>query len=291
MSNVVHVDEKWFYVHKVSSTFILSLDEQPPHLSCPSKRFIAKVMFLAAVARPRYDYDRKRGFDGKIGIFPIIEHRAAQRTTQNQKKGDVIMVPLTVDKNVYSNLLKTKVIPAIKATWPGMYTHVIHFPASVLSATNAVFNAGVRNRTLWIQQDNASPHVHGEAAALEASVDGWDIRVRRQPAMSPDMNVLDLGFFNAIQAVQHKKQAYSIPDLVKAVQEAYDQMEVRTLEKCFLTLQAVMEQTMLAGGGNEYALPRVKSVHFPSGIFPAALTCSDYAYFKAIDTLESADKQ
>ncbi|ETV68359.1 hypothetical protein H257_15680 [Aphanomyces astaci] len=32
-----------------------------------SKRFITKVMFLAAVARPRYDFHNKAMFDGKTG--------------------------------------------------------------------------------------------------------------------------------------------------------------------------------------------------------------------------------
>ena len=29
-------------------------------------------MFIAAVARPRYDDDKKRMFDGKIGCWPLI---------------------------------------------------------------------------------------------------------------------------------------------------------------------------------------------------------------------------
>ncbi|DAZ93780.1 TPA: hypothetical protein N0F65_008047 [Lagenidium giganteum] len=58
MYDTVHVDEKWCYIQKVSSTFILTEDEDTPHISCPNKRYITKVMFLAAVARPRYDYKR-----------------------------------------------------------------------------------------------------------------------------------------------------------------------------------------------------------------------------------------
>lgn len=143
----------------------------------------------------------------------------------------------------------------------------------------------MRSRTVWIQQDNASPHVSAEAVAAEASTDGWDIQVRRQPAMSPDMNVLDLGFFNAIQAVQHRKQAYSIAALIEAVQAAFEEMQVETLEKCFLTLQAVMEQVMLSSGGNDYDLPRVKNVHFPNGIFPSTLVCSENAYLSAKSSL------
>lgn len=46
MSDMVHVDEKWFYIHKVSSAYILARDEQPPLLACSNTRFIIKVMFL-----------------------------------------------------------------------------------------------------------------------------------------------------------------------------------------------------------------------------------------------------
>jgi hypothetical protein len=53
-------------------------------------------MLFGAVGRPRYNYSKKRGFDGKIGIFPIIKKREAKRTTKNQTKGDLVAVPLTV---------------------------------------------------------------------------------------------------------------------------------------------------------------------------------------------------
>jgi hypothetical protein len=106
-------------IYEVSSRYIITEDEDPPHLTCPNKRFITKVMFLAAVARPQYDYDRQRGFDGKIGIFPLIKYREAKRTTKNQTKGEIFPEPLNVDKKVYYDTLVQQVLPAIKAAWPG----------------------------------------------------------------------------------------------------------------------------------------------------------------------------
>ncbi|CAM9323168.1 unnamed protein product [Pylaiella littoralis] len=41
-------------------------------------------MFLAAVARPRYDSSRNRQFDGKIGIYPFTVQRPAQRNGRKQ---------------------------------------------------------------------------------------------------------------------------------------------------------------------------------------------------------------
>lgn len=88
---------------------------------------------------------------------------------------------------------------------------------------------------------------------------------------------MDLVFFNAIQSLQYKKRVYSVDSLVEAVKEAFDEMQVYTQEKCFLTLQAVMEHIMLAKGGNDYDLSRVRSIHFPDGKLPFVLQCSDEA--------------
>ncbi|ETV64993.1 hypothetical protein H257_18202 [Aphanomyces astaci] len=50
--------------------------------------------------------------------------------------------------------------------------------------------------------------------------------------MSPDFNVLDLGFFNAIQS--------------------------QVLDKTFMTLQKVMEEAFKLEGDNVYKLPHLK---------------------------------
>ncbi|RQM31281.1 hypothetical protein B5M09_007561 [Aphanomyces astaci] len=51
--DVVHLDEKWFNADKDRRTVYLLPDEIPQRRSWMSKRFIPKVMFLAAVARIR----------------------------------------------------------------------------------------------------------------------------------------------------------------------------------------------------------------------------------------------
>ena len=52
-----------------------------------------------------------------------------------------------------------------------------------------------------------------------AKQQGFDIRLIYQPPNSPDFNILDLGFFRAIQAIQYKKDAKTIKDLVPAVHQ------------------------------------------------------------------------
>ncbi|KAF2881518.1 hypothetical protein ILUMI_24652 [Ignelater luminosus] len=51
----VHIDEKWFYLTKEKRSCYVTLDEDLPQRACKNKQLITKVMFMAAVARPRYD--------------------------------------------------------------------------------------------------------------------------------------------------------------------------------------------------------------------------------------------
>ena len=61
----------------------------------------------------------------------------------------------------------------------------------------------------FIQQDNAPSHlkVVDPIFCGAAKQEGFDIRLICQPPNSPDFNILDLGFFRAIQAIQYKKDA------------------------------------------------------------------------------------
>jgi hypothetical protein len=78
----------------------------------------------------------------------------------------------------------------------------------------------VRN-PIYIQQDNAPTHLKvDDPLFCEASKqDGFDIRIICQPPNSPYFNILDLGFFRAIQAIQYKKNARTIQELLPTVQE------------------------------------------------------------------------
>ncbi|CAN0474101.1 unnamed protein product [Discosporangium mesarthrocarpum] len=84
MEDWVHVDEKWFYVMKEGRGIHLHPEEdvpKPPRTQ--NKRFITKVMFLAAVARPRMISDGM-WFDGKIGIWHVADTVAAMRSSKNR---------------------------------------------------------------------------------------------------------------------------------------------------------------------------------------------------------------
>ena len=90
----------------------------------------------------------------------------------------------SINKEETRKMIIDKVIPAIKEKWP----------------------VGLRKGEIIIQQDNAKPHcsINHELIVLECQKDGWNITFQCQPPNSPDLNVLDLGYFNSIQALQHK---------------------------------------------------------------------------------------
>ncbi|RAW32141.1 hypothetical protein PC110_g11513 [Phytophthora cactorum] len=187
MYDTVHLDEKWFNLYKANTKYYLAKYECLPYRSCPNKRYLGKVMFLAAVARPRYDFGKKRYFDGKIGIWHIIEQTFAQRGSKNRPKDASITKTISMTRKVYTKMLLEKVFPAIREKWHGR-----------------------KSRTIKVQQDNARPHVQDiNAALVKAGQEyGWDIQMVSQPPRSPDLNVLDLGFFSF--------------DTVAAAPDAYD---------------------------------------------------------------------
>ncbi|RHZ09391.1 hypothetical protein DYB26_014825, partial [Aphanomyces astaci] len=83
-----------------------------------SKKFITKVIFLAAVARPRYDPHKKQIFDGKIGIWPFVEEVAAVRSSKNRPKGTLELASQSVYADVYQDMVMNEVVPEIQVKMP-----------------------------------------------------------------------------------------------------------------------------------------------------------------------------
>ena len=96
--------------------------------------------------------------------------------------------------------------------------------------------------TIKIQQDNAQPHISPMDVEFCNAVEALDLNVQLvcQPPNSPNMNVLDLGFFNAIQSLQHKAAPRNIDELIWAVYESFEALHWSNLNDIFLTLQKVM---------------------------------------------------
>jgi AraC-like DNA-binding protein len=72
MYNIIHIDEKWFYITRKNRNFYLVPGEIDPHRTVQNKNAIVKVMFLSAVARPRFDEHGNCTFDGKLGVWAFV---------------------------------------------------------------------------------------------------------------------------------------------------------------------------------------------------------------------------
>ncbi len=262
MYNYVHRDEKWFYMKEATSRCYMAKDEASPHREGKSKRFIQKVMFLAAVARPRYDEEGDLIFHGKLGIWPFIQLIPAKRSSKNRPKRTLVLKPRSVDKETYKEFLLSKAFPSIFEEWPGSR------PGKIL-----------------LRHDNAPAHVPGDDPDIvSASNCGrTSIDLVPQPPNSPDLNILGLGLFNGTSPS-------TIEELVTELNKAYEQYEPRSIDNCFLTLNKGMECIMKEHGANTYKMPHMKkSYHRNNGTPIENVVCDESVFNSAMDALESVE--
>jgi hypothetical protein len=175
----VVIDEKWFNITRKNLKYYTAPDEEQPTRTCKNKNYIPKIMILSAHARPRFDSEDNCTFDDKIGCFAFVTYEPATRSSKNQRAGAIEMKPMESIRNgVCQEFLIEKVLPAIRAKWPQEDA----------------------NKPIYIQQDNAPSRVapNDKLFCEAAKKDGFDIRLINQPPNSPDLNILDLGFFSSI---------------------------------------------------------------------------------------------
>ncbi|KAL7142023.1 hypothetical protein ABFS83_08G094600 [Erythranthe nasuta] len=255
MYKIVHIDEKWFYMTKKSGKYYSLPDEEDPLRTCKSKNYIGKVMFLAAIARPRFDAQGNEIFSGKIAVFPFVTYEPAKRTSINRVAGTLETKPITsVNKDVVRSYLIEKVLPSIKEKWPREDV----------------------GRPIFIQQDNARTHINrnDEQFRRAASQDGFDIRLMSQPPNSPDLNILDLGFFCAIQSLQTKKPVKTVDELIVVVVKSCEDFPSTKSNRIFLTLQSCMIEVLKIKGCNKYKIPHIKKAMLErTGQLPTQLKC------------------
>ena len=115
-------------------------------------------------------------FYGKIDCFPLITYEHAIRRSQNRLRGELVIKPITsITREVIRDFMVNKMLPAIRAKWPREDV----------------------NKTIFIQQDNGPSYLKLEDPIFceAAKQEGFDIHLICQPPISPDFNILDLGFF------------------------------------------------------------------------------------------------
>ena len=174
-------------------------------------------MFLCAVVRPRFNTSANCWWDGKLGIWPIGDWEPAQRGSKNRPKGTLVWKNKTVTKVVYRDLLMNKLILAILDKW---------------------LRRDRMSRTIYIQQDGAKNHIREDDEKFNNALTEQEIvaKLYTQMPNSPDVNLLDLGFFQAIQSFNDASPKNEA-ELIQLVQDAYKNYLRHKLNWMWPTLQ------------------------------------------------------
>ena len=118
MMDCIHVDEKWFFLSWQKERYLLVLEEKNPKQCMKSKLHITKVMFLCAITHPHFNPSANSWWDGKLGIWPISDWEPAKRASKNQSRGTLVWKNKLVTKEVYRELVISKLLLAIVEKWP-----------------------------------------------------------------------------------------------------------------------------------------------------------------------------
>ena len=201
---------------RINNNYHLLSEEPRPVRTVQNKNNIGKVMFLTALAKPRYGEGGVVTFDGKIVTWAFVEEVAAKKNSRNRDKGTIELNTMKVTRNVMREFICEKVIPAIQDKWPDED----------------------EGRTIYIQQDNAKPHLlpHDEGFRKVVEETDLDIEFIQQPPNNPDMNVLDLCFFRSLQTLTETRAPTTIKELIEGVLEEYHNYDVDKLARSFLIL-------------------------------------------------------
>ena len=181
MCDHIHLDEKWFFLTCEKERYLLLSDEKNPKHCIKHKSHITKVMFLCTVARLGFNPSANSWWDGKLGIRPIGDWEPAKWKSENRPKGTLVWKNKMVTKEVYRELLISKLIPAILEIWP---------------------RRDRMSRTIFIQQDSVKNHSHEDDEEFNTALMEQDINAKlyTQTPNSPNVNLLDLGFLEPFRA-------------------------------------------------------------------------------------------
>ena len=174
-------------------------------------------------------YEQERMFDGKIGIWPIGKWEPAKWSSKTHTKGMPVWKNQCITQDVYQEYLIQKLLPAIKQRWP------------------------MNNGRIWLQQDGAKSNILEDNDEFKEVVDeiGLNLTVYTQSPNSPDTNILDPGFFRAIQSFNDDCPANE-EELIKSVEKAYGEYPLCKFNDVWRTLQSCLNMIIENDGGNDY---------------------------------------
>jgi hypothetical protein len=222
-------------------------------------------LLLAAVSRPwRHhvyyaNYEPESwSFDGKIGLYPMVEERPALRGDRRTglQRGDAIITPVSITAAYFEELVCEKLLPDI----------ALKCPRAMIA------------RRIKIQCNNATPHrVCPQRFNNKCQELGIDCSLIFQPAQSPDLNICDLSFFASIQSIYYKIPGVSnIRSCVLAVAASFEAYDPRNLNRAFLSLFQNYNLLLQHEGSNKYKVPHMGKERLErTGQLPITIAVAD----------------
>ena len=194
-------------------------------------------MFLCTVARPHFNPCSNSWWDGKLGIWPIGDWEPAKWKSKDRPKGTLVWKNKVVTKEVYWDLLISKLIPSILEKWP---------------------RRDMLSRKIFIQQDGAKIHISWDDKLFNDELvdNGINATFYTHAVNSPDVNFLDLGFFRAIQSFNDAAPKNE-KELIEAVSKAYNKYPCHKINQTWLTLQCCFNQIITHHGDNDYNIDHI----------------------------------
>ena len=234
----VDLDEKWFYVSSGRGRLKLPADVEKPKQRRKSKRFVAKIMILTAVTRPR------PGFNGVVGCWRVTEPFVYKRKTVYQGTtylaGQSRPKDCEMDGDKFANMLLNNVFPAIRSKLSDAKDVKVQFD-----------NAGGHGMSTIegkIAREMAAPVRRGKQV-------GPKLTMVKQCAQSPDTNVCDLGFFNSLDSRLPKLRPYNLDEFEKLIVDEHEQYPAEKMDALFDSKQRVCQAILRCGGDNSYKMP------------------------------------
>ena len=250
--NTVHLDEAWYYM-RVDGRAVRMLKNADGTWSTfetvrsRSKRYINKMMFIAAVCRPHPNYASESGSNephsGKCYFGNFTERTYYIR---GPRAGQERILNVSVDSEAYCMKMKNDIIPGIMKS---MWWH--HRDSGKPEAGQPIF----------IQQDGASPHTSAFTLRHQRYLmsnrffhqHGFRFVIVTQPANSPDLNLCDLTIWHSNKSSLRGKRWDNKLDMESDIFQSWEDYPREKIEAGWRILYAVYRGILKANGDNTFS--------------------------------------
>ena len=237
-------------------------------------------MFLCAIVHPRFNPSVNSWWDGKLVIWPIGDWELAKCKSKNRPRGTLVWKNKAVTKEVYRELLISKLLLAIIEKWP--WTDRL-------------------SRKIYIQQDGAKSHIGEDDKEFNDALAEQDINAElyTQVANSPDVNLLNLGFFQAIQSFNNVALKNE-EELIYVASVAYNNYPQEKLNCTWVTLQSVFNQIILNCRDHDYNIEHLSKEKLTNRTIARCIGCGggsdnieslQHSYKQSNDEMDEVDME